>query len=93
MPLLLTIVGFHASRKSVLAMVAGFIVVLAGNIFEVKADTILIGMLINMIVFFGFIIYLSRMGVGSGLKTIVILKVIRRKKPDDRCFGKEYSGF
>jgi hypothetical protein len=28
--------------------------VLVGNIFEVKADTILIGMLVNMLVLFGF---------------------------------------
>src|SRR5690606_11766071 len=42
-PLLLAIFGFRSTKKSVLvAMVAGFIVVLAGNIFEVKADTILI---------------------------------------------------
>ena len=80
-PLLLTIVGFRSTRKSVLvAMVAGFIVVLTGNIFEVKADTILIGMLINMIVLFGFHYLFKQAGGWVGIKDYSYLESSKKEK-------------
>ncbi|NBU53155.1 MAG: metal-dependent phosphohydrolase, partial [Alphaproteobacteria bacterium] len=79
-PLLLTILGFRSTKKSVsAAMVAGFLVVLVGNIFEVKADTILIGMLINMLVLFGFHYIFKQAGGWVGIKDYSYLEKSKKE--------------
>jgi lysylphosphatidylglycerol synthetase-like protein (DUF2156 family) len=67
------------------AMVAGFFVVLVGNIFEVKADTILIGMLVNMLVLFGFHYIFKQAGGWVGIKDYSYLEKSKKEKSRMVC--------
>ena len=68
-PLLLAIFGFRSTKKPVLiAMTAGFFVVLVGNCFEIDADVIIIGMAVNLVTFVGSHYLLKQPGGWIGIK-------------------------
>ena len=80
-PLLLAIFGFRSTKKPVLiAMIAGFSVVLVGNFFEINADVIIIAMLVNLVTFIGSHYLLKQPGGWVGIKDRKYLDDAKKEK-------------
>lgn len=80
-PLLLAIFGFRSTKIPVLiGMGIGFSTILVGNILDVKADSIILGMGTNLIFFIGSHYLLRQKGGWVGIKDTKYLEETRRER-------------
>ena len=80
-PVMLTILGFRSSTKSVLiGMTAGFTTVIIWKLLAINADCIVFAMLINLIFLMGSHYLLKQRGGWVGIKDKASLKAMREEK-------------
>jgi Na+/proline symporter/signal transduction histidine kinase len=80
-PFLAAILGFRSSKLSVLmGMAAGFTIIVFGNIYNINADIIIWGMVINFIFLFGSHYMLKQPGGWVGIKNNDYLNEVRANR-------------